>query len=302
MTERHGVRLAFETTSRLVALDRLIPLKTLRDGLRESSKYRQILGSVRAIGLVEAPVVTPAPTAPGCYYLLDGHLRIEALRDIGIEEVECLVSTDDEGYTYNRRINRLTPVQEHRMIRQAVERGVPEAKIGEALGLDVGSIQRRTRLLNGISPGAVELLKDVQCPAIVFDLLRQMLPTRQVEAAELMIGQNNFSGQFARALLGATPDKLLVKSQKRAANAGSSADQLARMEHELARLQIQVKSVEDTYGVDNLHLTVARGYVRSLLSNPRIVRWIDQHRPEYLGELQAIAEIEAIAATADAAE
>ncbi len=302
MTERRGVRLAFETTARLVALDRLIPLKMLRDGWRESAKYSQILGSVRAIGLVEAPVVTPAPTAPGCYYLLDGHLRIEALRDIGTEEVECLVSTDDEGYTYNRRINRLTPVQEHRMIRRAVERGVPEAKIGEALGLDVGSIQRRTRLLNGISPDTVDLLRDVQCPAIVFDLLRQMLPARQVEAAELMIGQNNFSGQFARALLGATPDRLLVKSQKRAADMGSSADQLARMEHELARLQLQVKSVEDTYGVDNLHLTVARGYVRSLLSNPRIVRWVNQHRPEYLGELQVIAEIEVIAATADAAE
>ncbi|MCK0530661.1 plasmid partitioning protein RepB C-terminal domain-containing protein [Sphingobium agri] len=302
MTESRRVRLAFETTSRLVALDRLIPLKMLRDGWRESAKYRQILGSVRAIGLVEAPVVTSAPTAPGCYYLLDGHLRIEALRDIGAEEVECLVSTDDEGYTYNRRINRLTPVQEHRMIRRAVERGVPETQIGKALGLDVGSIHRRTRLLNGISADAVDLLKDIQCPAIVFDLLRQMLPARQVEAAELMIGQNNFSGQFARALLGATPDRLLVKSRKRAADAGSSADQLARMEHELARLQLQVKSVEDTYGVDNLHLTVARGYVRSLLSNPRIVRWVDQHRPEYLRELQVIAEIEVIAATADAAE
>ena len=301
MTDAHRVRLGFETTPRVVTLDRLIPLKTLRDGLRESAKYRQILGSVRAIGLVEAPVVAPATSAPGCYYLLNGHLRVEALRDIGIKEVECLVSTDDEGFTYNRRINRLTPVQEHRMIRRAVERGVPEAQIGEALGLDVVSIQRRTRLLNGISPDVADLLKDVQCPATVFDLLRQMLPARQIDAAELMIGQNNFSGQFARALLGATPDRLLVKSRK-TSDAGSSADQLARMERELARLQIQVKSVEDTYGVDNLHLTIARGYVRSLLSNPRIVRWIDQHRSEYLGELQIIAEIEAIAATADAAE
>ncbi|KEZ21330.1 RepB plasmid partition [Sphingobium yanoikuyae] len=301
MSEGNRVKIAFESESHIVALDRLIPLKTLRDGLRESSKYRQILGSVKAIGLVEAPVVTPAPTAPGCYYLLDGHLRIEALRDLGVEEVECLVSTDDEGYTYNRRINRLTPVQEHGMIRRAIERGVPETKIGEALGLDVVSIQRRTRMLNGISPDVVDLLKDIQCPAVVFDLLRLMLPARQIEAAELMIGQNNFTGQFARALLGATPDKLLAKCRKKADTA-NSADQLAKMERELARLQIQVKSVEDTYGVDNLHLTVARGYVRALLNNARIVRWVDQHRPEYLTELQAIAEVEAIAATADAAE
>jgi len=42
------------------------------------------------------------------------------------------------------------------------------------------------------------------------------------------------------------------------------------MERELAALQTQVKSVEETYGIDNLHLTVARGYVAKLLANTRI--------------------------------
>lgn len=44
------------------------------------------------------------------------------------------------------------------------------------------------------------------------------------------------------------------------------------MEREIARLQMQVKSVEETYGIDNLHLTVARGYVRKLLGNAGVVR------------------------------
>ena len=69
------------------------------------------------------------------------------------------------------------------------------------------------------------------------------------------------------------------------------------MERELASLQNQVKSVEETYGIDNLHLTVARGYIRKLLSNSRVTRWLSQHRHEYLTEVQSIAEIEAIGVT-----
>jgi ParB-like chromosome segregation protein Spo0J len=34
---------------------------------------------------------------PGKYLLLDGHLRIEALKDMGKTDVVCLISTDDEA-------------------------------------------------------------------------------------------------------------------------------------------------------------------------------------------------------------
>lgn len=297
-----SVRLGFKDETVIVSLSNLLTLKTLRDGVKDSKKYQQILGSVQAIGLVEAPVITPAPRMAGKYYLLDGHLRVEALRDLGAHEVECLISTDDEGYTYNKRINRLSAVQEHRMVLRAIERGVPEAKIAEALGLDVTSIQRRARMLNGICKEAVEILKDMPCPLIAFDMLRQMVPIRQVEAAELIVGQNNFTGMFAKALLAATPDDQLIVPRRRVSDRGASTEQIGRMERELARLQVQVKSIEDSYGTDNLHLTVARGYVRSLLNNARVVRWLGQHRPEYLEELQIIAEVEAIAPVANAAE
>jgi hypothetical protein len=296
------IRLSFEQKTRFVAIDKLRSLKKLRPGVKDSKKYQQILGSVRVIGLVEAPVIAPDPEAFGYYFLLDGHLRVEALKDIGAETVECLVSTDDKGYTYNKQINRLAAVQEHRMICRAIERGVPEAKIAQALGLELASVQRRSRMLNGICPEAIEILMDLPCPIILFDMLRQMRPARQLEAAELIVGQNNFSGVFAKALLAATPDELLVKARNKASAAGANVEQIARMERELARLQVQVKSVEDSYGVDNLHLTVARGYVRSLLGNARLVRWISQHRPEYLAELQAIAEVESIGLVPVAAE
>jgi len=65
-------------------------------------------------------------------------------------DVTCLVSTDDEAFTYNKRVNRIAIIQEHRMILKAVERGVPEERIAKALNVDVRSIVLKRRLLDGI--------------------------------------------------------------------------------------------------------------------------------------------------------
>ncbi|MBP7586459.1 MAG: ParB N-terminal domain-containing protein [Thermoanaerobaculia bacterium] len=302
--EPNGVAQAFERESIVLALTQLSPLKIMRPGTKESNKYKQILTSVRAVGLVEPPVVIGDRTHPDRYFLLDGHLRVEALKDLGITEIECLVATDDDTYSYNKRINRIPPIQEHRMIQRAIERGVSKEKIAAALGLGVHTIQQRTRLLEGICPDAVALLQDAACPAGVFHLLRRMASVRQVEAAELMVGQGNFTTVFAKAILAATPDAMLVDPRKKkpGVDRGVSGEQIARMEREIARLQMQVKSVEETYGIDNLHLTVARGYVRKLLGNARVVRWLTQHRQEYLTEFQAVAELEGLMPATSAAE
>lgn len=82
-----GVKFAFERESIVVAITQLVPLKTLRPGTKESKKYAQIVRSIRAIGLVEPPVVASDPKRSGTYFLLDGHLRIEVLKDLGVTEV-----------------------------------------------------------------------------------------------------------------------------------------------------------------------------------------------------------------------
>jgi hypothetical protein len=60
---------------------------------------------------------------------------------------------------------------------------------------------------------------------------------------------------------------------------------------ELASLQVQTKGFEESYGLDNLHLTVAKAYLTKLLANVRVVRWLAQNKPEYLSEFQSIAEL-----------
>lgn len=296
------IHLAFDQDFLTIPVAAIMPLKNLPDGARESRSYSQVLSSIKAIGLIEAPVVLADPKNAGIWFLLDGHLRLEALKELGITEVECLLATDDDTYTYNKRVNRIPPIQEHRMIVRAMERGVSADDIAAALNLQVESVLRRFKLLEGISSEAAEMLKDTPCSMKVFDILRQMSAVRQIEAADLMIGQNNFSIMFARAIRAATPDNQLVtaKKGKGAAVPTPSGQQMARMERELAALQTQVESVEETYGVDNLHLTVARGYIAKLLANNRVVRWLATHQQDYLGEFQKIAEIDTLGPIAEA--
>jgi len=57
-----------------------------------------------------------------------------------------------------------------------------------------------------------------------------------------------------------------------------------------------------TYGIDNLHLTMAKAYLTKLLANDRVVRWLAQHKPEYFTEFQAIAKLASLREAESAAE
>ena len=284
------VILAFENDYVTVPIQSILPVRAL-GSVKSSRKYRQIVASVREVGLVEPPVVARASGQDGAFLLLDGHIRIEILKDLGIDQVECLISTDDEAFTYNKRISRLAAIQEHRMILRAIERGVPEEKIAAALDLNLRTIRQKVRLLDGICEEAVAILKDKPCTSAVFNVLRKMKALRQIEAAELLVNANNYSVAYVSAILAGTPEAQLVETTKPKRLRGITPEAMARMERELAKLHEGITSVQETYGQDHLQLTVIKGYLAKLLGNPRIVRHLMQSRPEFLSEFQSIAEM-----------
>jgi hypothetical protein len=282
-----GLLQGFEEKCVRLPIAALLPVKSQPPTIKASAKYQQIAASIQEVGLVEPPVVSR--TQDGLFLILDGHIRIEILKDMGVSEIECLVSIDDEAFTYNKRISRLSVVQEHAMVVRAIARGVPDHKIARALSLNVGSVRRRARLLDGICSEAATLLKDKQCPMAVFEVLKKMRPMRQIEAAELLINANNFSVAYASAILAGTPQTQLVDAHKPKKIKGITPEAMARMEKELARLQESISSIQDTYGREHLQLTVIKAYIAKLLENNRVARYLTQHRPSFLQEFQAIA-------------
>jgi len=288
------INMAFEKDLIQLPLEQICPLYAVRKETKDTVKYRQVVASIKEVGLVEPLVVVRDQADPEKYTLLDDHVRLTILTDLGEQDAPCQVSTDDEAFTYNKRISRLATIQEHKMILKALERGVPEERLARALNVNVKSLQEKKRLLDGICPEAAELLKDKQVSLTGFRVLKKMKPMRQIEAAELMATMNKYTVNYARSLLAATPTSQLKDPEKPKAVKGISRQQLELMERESANLERELRLVEDTYGSDHLDLVLARGYVSKLITNPRVTRYLEMYHPEFLPEFEKITETEAL--------
>lgn len=283
------IALGFIPDPLVVPLDKLLPSRKLPENINGTKKYRQIVESLRSIGLIEPLTIGPS-TDGGLHILLDGHTRLMAMKELGITEAQCLIATDDETYTYNNRINRLSTVQEHMMIKRAINRGVSPEKLAKSLNVDLSHIMRKVKLLDGICSEAAELLRDQVFSAKLSDVLRKMKPTRQVECVELMISANNITIPYAEALLAASPAHLLVSEVKPKKVKGVSAEQMLKMEREMGNLQEQYKLVEESYGQDVLNLVLAKGYLAKLIENDEVSRYIQHSQPDVFSEFVTIVE------------
>ncbi|WP_181299059.1 plasmid partitioning protein RepB C-terminal domain-containing protein [Pseudomonas sp. Q2-TVG4-2] len=286
------VKQAFEQHVVAIPLTRILPTRQFDKAVQGSKKYASILSSIRELGMIEPLAVHPQPVAAGgvsSYILLDGHLRLEALKELGGVDALCLISTDDEGFTYNRQINRLTPIQEHKMIMAALKKGIEPARIARVLGVNVDRIRQRQNLLNGIAPEVAEMLKVRMIAHEVFRVLRKMKPMRQIETVEMMISANCFTQNYAQMVLAATRPEMLVEEKKRPTGDANALD-IARMEREMENLQHDYKQVEDTLGETMLVLVVAKGYLLRILRNEAIAGYLQRHHADLLEELLSIME------------
>lgn len=294
-----AVKHAFKKIVVSVPLAQILPTYQTSKKQLQSPKFKCILASIHELGVIEPLAVHLSTTADGggypCYILLDGHLRLEALRQLGATEALCLQATDDEGFTYNRQINRLTPIQEHKMILETISKGVSAEKIAQTLNVNVDRIRAREKLLNGIAPEVADMLKNRMVSQSVFRTLRKMKPIRQIETAEMMISANCFTARYAEMVLVATRSELLVSAKKKN-NGEASAEDIARMEREMEKLYHDYRLVEDTLGETMLVLVVTKGYIAKLMRNPAVTAYFKRYEPDLASELSAVMD----AVTADA--
>lgn len=285
-----GLPLAFSPEVLLIALENILPSRMLPASVPGSVKFKQILCSIQAVGLIEPLSVSVTNLGARQYLLLDGHVRLLALKELAYEGAPCLIAKDDEAYTYNSRINRLSTIQETRMLQEAVVKGVPKEHLARALNIDISNLLKKLKLLDGICAEAAEMLKDKQFSTELSRILRKMKATRQVECIELMLSANNLTANYAEALLAATPIEMLVAGEKPAMK-GVSAEQMARMEREMANLQGQYKLIEENYAEDVLNLVLAQGYLSKLLANDAVKRFINQRHPDIFEQFQATIDM-----------
>ena len=287
------IKLGFEMRRIRLALADIIPVRQLKDP-HNIKRYRTIRASIKEVGLIEPLIVHPHKAESGKYLLLDGHLRCLALKELGQTDAECLVSRQDESFTYNARVNRLNPIAEHKMIMKAINNGVKPERIAAALNMTIQDVKASMTLLDGIHAEAADLLKDKTVSPKAIRLLKKVTAVRQIEIAEFMISANNFTAGYAEALVLGTPKDQLVNPEESKKKKGMTREEIAKMEEEMETLEREVKAVDQAYGENMLHLTLARGYIKRLIDNAKVVRFLNSNYPDIFHEFEAIAAAETL--------
>ena len=59
-------------------------------------------------------------------------------------------------------------------------------------------------------------------------------------------------------------------------------------------LEHDLKAVEESYGENMLNLTLARGYVKKLVDNAKVVRFLNTNYPDIFSEFEGIAAAETL--------
>ncbi|HEY3857547.1 MAG TPA: ParB N-terminal domain-containing protein [Verrucomicrobiae bacterium] len=79
------LKVGFEMKKIRLPLGDILPVRQIRSQER-IDRYETIVKSIKAVGLVEPLMVYPQKGTSGKYLLVDGHLRLQALREIGESE------------------------------------------------------------------------------------------------------------------------------------------------------------------------------------------------------------------------
>lgn len=120
-----------------------------------------LLATIKAVGIVQPPVITPETGGGNGYVINAGHRRVKQAIAAGLEEIDVLVdeAANDNGamrsMVENIAREPLNPVDQWRAIERLVALGWTEEAIGVALALPVRQI-RKLRLLANVLPAMLD--------------------------------------------------------------------------------------------------------------------------------------------------
>ena len=89
-----NLTLGFNLETHQISIEHLMPSKKVPDGVMTTRKFKQILSSIKEIGLIEPLSVIATDEQNESFLLLDGNLRVLALKELGEDQAPCLIAKD----------------------------------------------------------------------------------------------------------------------------------------------------------------------------------------------------------------
>lgn len=248
--------------------------------------YQRIEASLRAVGLIDPLIVYPLEDG---YEILDGALRYRILLDLGVESVPCLIHEVRDGFTSNRMVNQLSASQEMRMLRKSLEE-LDEKTIANALGMQGISHRLNKGLLAKLHDEVVKAFNANKLNLQTAKELINVKPDRQLEILKLMESCKDFSTTFARGLVLKTPVARRAKSGGPRSPWTKSDEQRSQLLKKLQEAEQQQDFYSGLYRQYTTNLLKLVIYVRSLLANAEVRRYLTVNHGELLGVFEQILE------------
>lgn len=263
----------------------IVRLRPLRERAIRPQDYERIVASIRAIGLIEPLIVYPEGDE---FVITEGVQRCRALRDLGVEIAPCIIGPRREAFTGNRMVNRLSPLQEHRMIEKSLEE-LDESTIAQALGLSGISHRVKRTLLKQLSSEVATAFDQGAITKSCALELTFVKPERQDDILAAMKSYKDYSLAFARSLILKTPPAQRTSRKGRKRNPWNKS---AQRKNDLLAKLTEAEQKHDFYSrlykqytIDLLRLAI---YARTLLTNSRIREYLDQKYAAIVARFEAI--------------
>ncbi|WP_144138105.1 hypothetical protein [Paraburkholderia sp. BCC1884] len=109
--------------------------------------------------------------------------------------------------------------------------------------------------------------------------LIRMASSRQSSVAQVMVRQNNCSGDFARALLAATPASQRADDPRGRQSDSERVRLLSGLESGLVRMQLTGRSLKPAFNDDLYYLALTASFVRGWMGDEDVRTWIEAHYP-----------------------
>jgi len=262
----------------------IIQLRPLRERKISQREFDRILASIKAVGLIEPLIVFPEGED---FVITDGVQRYRALLDLGVELVPCILGPRREAFTGNRMVNRLSAVQENRMIEKSLEE-LDEQTIAADLNLSGITHRLKKTLLKQLHADAAAALDQSAITRACARELTHVKPDRQSEILTAMKSYKDFSVAFARSLILKTPPAQREVRRRKRNPWNKSAQRKSDLLKKLAEAEQKhdfYSRLYKQYTIDLLRLAI---YARALLTNLQVREYLDQRHPEIVARFEAI--------------
>jgi hypothetical protein len=146
---------------------------------------------------------------------------------------------------------------------------------------------RRRNIQDGICPRALKVLGPHTNDRKTYSMLRSVTSRRQREIADLMQKSADYTFCFMQLLIAAT--KRCDFSGGKTRTRGVTRNELAAIERTFGGLENAFRKSAPSYQEDTLTFLVSLAYVRKLLLNSRITKYLKTFHPRHYRELALLA-------------